>query len=124
MNIKLWASSLLWLFLLNLGQSGSAHAQSSRIAELRSCFTSEIALAIVDRTDPKKSYDENLEVGKLIGYVVAGYYKKSIWAMDDPETEGRDVIMYAMENAQNRVKYMKKQQIAQDVQDCRAAFKK
>lgn len=123
MKKKRWVSSFL-LLLLQVGIAASANAQSRRAAELRSCLTSEMALAYVDNVDPKKSIDENFDMGKRVGYVITSYYKKAIWAMDDPETEGRAVVMYAAENTQTRVKYMSREHIAQDVRDCRVSFSK
>lgn len=83
-----------------------------------------MALAYVDNVDPKKSIDENFDMGKRVGYVITNYYKKAIWAMDDPGTEGRAVVMYAAKNTQTRVMYMSREQIAQDVRDCHVSFSK
>ena len=118
-----WVSGF-FLLLLQVGIAASANAQSRRTAELRSCLTSEMALAAINNADAKKSIDENLDIGKRLGYVIASYYKNAIWAMDDPEIEGRAVVMYALENAQKRVKYMSKEKIAQDVLDCHVSFSK
>lgn len=104
------------LFTMNV------QAQSRRAAELRSCLTSEIALGMIEKTDKKKSYSENEEIGRQLGAVVSQFYKKAIWAMDDPDTEGREVVMYAMEKAQSRMKYMNREQLSKDVSDCRKSF--
>lgn len=97
-------------------------AQSNRTPELRSCFTSEIALAITENADDKKSWDENVATGKKIGYVIAEFYQKAIWAMDNAEIEGRAVLMYAFENSQERAKHMSKEQLKRDVARCRKSF--
>lgn len=99
-----------------------AQAQTRRTAELRSCLSSEFALGIVENIDVKQSDNANHEIGRRVGYVITEYYKKAIWAMDDPETEGRSVVIYAMESAQSRMKYMSRVQLAKDVRDCRLAF--
>jgi len=97
-------------------------AQSRRAPELRSCMTSEMALIMVEKADYTKSLEENKEIGRKFGYVVAQFYKKAIWAMDDPETEGRDVVLYAVEHSQTRMKYVNRAQLAKDVKDCRISF--
>jgi hypothetical protein len=100
----------------------SSHAQSRRLPELRSCLTSEFALAAVENSDPKKNYQENEEIGKRIGYVIAEHYQTSIWALDDPKVEGRSVVYYAATKAEDRMKYMSKIDLQRDVKRCRASF--
>jgi hypothetical protein len=123
-NTKRWVSNLLWLLMLVIGLSANVRAQSRRAAEIRSCLTSEMALANVDNADPKKSLEENFDIGKRIGYVITSFYQKAIWAMDDPNAEGRALVMYAAEHFATRVKYMSREQLAQDVRSCRMTFSK
>lgn len=81
-----------------------------------------MALAIIENADPKKSDEKNYEIGKRLGYVITDYYKKAIWAMDNPDAEGRAVVFYALENSQTRAKYMSHAQLSEDVRNCRASF--
>jgi hypothetical protein len=99
-----------------------AFAQSRRAPELRSCLTSEMSLVAVENVDRTKSFEENKEIGRKFGYVIGEFYKKAIWALDDPDTEGREVVMYALEKFQTRMKYMNHAQLAKEVKDCRASF--
>jgi len=85
-------------------------------------LTSEYALAAVENGNSKKNWDENVEVGKVLGYVIAEYYKKSIWAMDNPEIEGREAIMYALQNFEQRIKYMKIDALKREVVKCRISL--
>ena len=110
------------LFLLMLVAAINCSAQTSRAPEIRSCLTSEFSLAMLESADSTKSWDENVEMGKKIGYVIAEFYQKAIWAMDNPEVEGRAVVMYAFENSQMRMKHMSKEQLRRDVARCRKSF--
>jgi len=101
----------------------SSNAQDSRLPELRSCMTSEFAIAI-EKIDKTKSNEENEEMGKRIGYVIAEFYQKSIWALSNPEVDGRDVVVYAMEHASDRLKHMTKQALEKDIKRCRKSFEK
>ena len=103
--------------------SFSSNAQDSRLPELRSCMTSEFAIGF-SKADKTKSYEENEEMGKRIGYVIAEYYQKSIWALSNPEVDGRNVVLYAMEHAPERLKYMTKQALEKDIKRCRKSFEK
>ncbi len=100
----------------------SCNAQSSRAPELRSCLTSEFSLAILENADTTKSWDENVDIGKKIGYVITEFYQKAIWAMDNVEVEGRAVVLYASENSQMRAKHMSKEQLRREVTRCRKSF--
>lgn len=99
------------------------NAQSRRAPEIRSCLASEIALMAIENANPNKGWDENYEIGKRLGYVVAEHYQNAIWAMDEPEIEGREVVMSALQSAQQRIKYMKKDALKRDVERCHASFK-
>jgi hypothetical protein len=99
-------------------------SRSRRVPEIRSCLTSEIALATIEKTDWGKSLDENYEMGKRIGYIVAEHYQKAIWDLDDPQTEGLAIVNYALENFQSRIKFMDKNQLSKSVSDCRIRFLK
>ena len=110
------------LFLLMLASALNGSAQSSRAPEKRSCLTSEFSLAMLESADSTKSWDENVDIGKKIGYVIAEFYQKAIWAMDNAEVEGRAVVMYAFENSQMRMKHMSKEQLRRDVARCRKSF--
>lgn len=110
------------LFLVLIASAINCSAQSSRAPELRSCLTSEFSLAIVESADSTKSWDENVDIGKKIGYVITEFYQKAIWAMDNVEVEGRAVVMYASENSQMRAKHMSKEQLRREVTRCRKSF--
>lgn len=100
-----------------------ASAQSRRTPELRSCLSSEFALSILEGSDGNKGWNENYEAGKAIGYVIAEYYQRAIWSMDNPEIEGRDIVLFAFQSSQQRIKYMKIDDLRRDVKRCRASFK-
>lgn len=110
------------IFLVLLALGFSCNAQSNRTPELRSCLTSEFALATQENADYSKSWDENVDIGKKVGYVIAEFYQKSFWAMDNVEVEGRAVVMYASENFQMRLKHMSKEQLKREVTRCRISF--
>lgn len=100
-----------------------SYAQDNRLPELRSCMTSEFAIA-VGKADKTKSYEENEEIGKRLGYVIVEFYKKSIWALSNPEVDGPNVFMYAIEHASERQKYMTKEALEKDIKRCRKSFEK
>lgn len=97
-------------------------AQSRRAPEIRSCLASEIAFSAMENANPNKGWDDNFEIGKKLGYVISEYYQKAIWAMDRPEVEGREVVISALQSAQQRIKYMEKDTLKRDVERCRASF--
>lgn len=98
--------------------------RSRRVPEIRSCLTSEIALAMIEKTDWGKNVEENYDAGKRIGYIIAEHYQNAIWDLDDPETEGVAIVNYALENFQSRIKFMDKIQLSKSVADCRTRFLK
>lgn len=116
MNIRFLAVTL---FLI---ANTSCFAQSKRLPELRSCLTSEFAVAVLENTDYKKSFQENEEIGKRLGYVLARYYQTSLWALDNPEVETKDAVYYAMNKAEERIKYVSKKDLQSEVTRCRASF--
>ena len=99
-----------------------AYAQSKRSPELRSCLTTEFAHAILISADSSKSEKENFDVGQKIGYVIAEFYQSAIWALDDAETEGVAIVMYASQNWERRIKFMTKNDLAKEVKRCRRSF--
>jgi hypothetical protein len=117
----MYSTKIIVIFIFTFA-SFCAQAQSRRATELRSCFTSEMALATSENVMPDKGWDANHEMGKKIGYVIAEYYQKAIWAMDDPETEGREVVMYAAQHFEERIKYMKPEALRREVKRCRLSF--
>lgn len=122
-EVQIGESEMKYLiFLMLLLSALTSSAQTSRAPELRSCLTSEFALAILENADYSKSWDDNVDIGKKVGYVIAEFYQKSIWAMDNVEVEGRAVVMYAFENSQMRAKHMSKEQLKRDVVRCRKSF--
>jgi hypothetical protein len=114
--------SKLIITMIFIGIPFFCNAQSRRAPEIRSCLASEIALASMENTNPKKGWDENYDEGKRLGYVIAEFYQRAIWAMDEPEIEGREVVMSAFQSAQQRMKYMKIDALKRDVERCRASF--
>lgn len=104
--------------------SSIAFAQTRRAPEIKSCLSSEFALSALESADPNKNWDQNYEAGKRIGYIIAEYYQKAIWAMDEPETEGREAILFALRSSQERMKYMTADALRRDVLRCRKSFKK
>ena len=76
----------------------------------------------MENANPKKSWDDNVEIGKVLGYVIAEHYQKSIWAMDNPEIEGREAIMYALQHFEQRIKYMKIDALKREVVKCRVSL--
>lgn len=109
-------------FILIAFWGNISNAQSRRASEIRSCLSSEMAYAILENADESKSWDENFEIGKKLGYVVTEYYQQAIWAMDNPEIEGREAVLYAFQSAQKRIKYMDKDMLRREVQRCRKSF--
>lgn len=99
-----------------------SNAQSRRAPEIRSCLSSEMAYAALENADASKSWDENVELGKKLGYVITEYYQQAIWAMDNPEVEGREAILFAFQSSQKRMKYMDKDMLKREVQRCRKSF--
>jgi hypothetical protein len=65
----------------------------------------------------------DFETGKRIGYIITEFYQKAIWAMDNPEIEGREAVMFALESSQNRIKYMDKNALKREIEICRVSFK-
>lgn len=110
------------VILFFISYSLCSQAQSRRAPELRSCLTSEMALAVSENVMPDKGWEANHEMGKKIGYVIAEYYQKAIWAMDDPETEGKEVVIYALQHIEERLKYMKVDALRREVKRCRPSF--
>lgn len=102
----------------------SAHAQTRRLPELRSCIASEMALIIKEQADNNKSDNENFEIGRKSGYDFVDYYKRAIWALDKPESEARELMLDAAERSQRFVKYVSHAQLTRDVKDCRISFSK
>jgi len=98
-----------------------AYGQSKRLPELRSCLTSEMALSAIN-ADRKKTYEENVENGKKAGYVIAEFYQAAFWKLDNPETETKDVIYYAMEHAEQRQQLIGVEQLKREVKRCRLSF--
>lgn len=111
------------ILLLIAATSSVANAQSRRAPEIKSCLSSEFALSALENADNGKTWNENYEIGKAIGYVISEYYQRAIWAMDNPEIEGRDAVLFAFQSSQQRIKYMKIDALRRDVQRCRASFK-
>jgi|LakMenEpi03Aug12_release.lakeMendotaPanAssembly.Ray.scaffolds.fasta_scaffold636894_2 hypothetical protein len=109
----------LLIFLVPIYSS----SQSRRTPEIRSCLASEFAFASLENANPSKGWDDNFETGKRIGYIIAEFYQKAIWSMDNPETEGREAVLFALESSQNRIKYMDKNALKREVERCRVSFK-
>ena len=109
--------------LLILLWANCSNAQSRRPPEIRSCLSSEMAYAVLENADASKNWDENVEIGKKLGYVIAEYYQQAIWAMDNPEVEGREAILFAFQSSQQRIKYMKIEELRREVKRCRSSFK-
>lgn len=114
--------SKLFLNFILAFTSVFSSAQSQRAPEIRSCLTSEYALAAMENANPQKNWDDNVEIGKALGYVIAEYYQKSIWAMDNPEIEGREALMYALQHFEQRIKYMKIDALKREVKRCRISL--
>lgn len=110
-------------FLLIVVWANCSNAQSRRAPEIRSCLSSEMAYASLENADASKSWDENFELGKKLGYVITEYYQQAIWAMDNPEVEGREAVLFAFQSSQQRIKYMKIDDLRREVKRCRASFK-
>ena len=119
--IKINSFCIIFALLL-LSVSFDSHSQTRRAPEIKSCLTTEFAFASLENADPKKNWDANVEIGKKIGYVIATYYQKAIWAMDEPDIEGREVLNYALENFQKRIKYIKRDALKQEIDRCRLSF--
>ena len=111
------------ILVLIAASANLASAQSRRAPEIKSCLSSEFALTALENTDHSKTWNENFEAGKAIGYIIAEYYQKAIRAMDNPEVEGRDAVLFALQSSQQRIKYMKIDDLRRDVKGCRASFK-
>jgi hypothetical protein len=111
------------ILVLIAASANFASAQSRRAPEIKSCLSSEFALSALENADNGKTWNENFEAGKDIGYIVAEYYQKAIWAMNNPEVEGRDAVLFALQSSQERIKYMKIDDLRRDVKRCRASFK-
>ena len=112
---------IIFLFLFT-GALNLVNAQSKRAPELRSCLTTEFGYAILGAADLRKSDQENFDVGQKIGYVVAEFYQTAIWALDDAETEGLAIVVYASQNWERRLKFMTKNDLAKEVKRCRKSF--
>ena len=92
--------------------------------QLRTCFSSEMAYAMKEYSDPSKSYEENEATGKKLGYVIVEYYQDAIWAMSDPESAALDMVGYASESAPERAQHMTSDALLRDIQRCRNLFSK
>ena len=111
-----------FIFIAAIAASFSVQAQTNRTFELRSCTSSEFTLAVAENIDRKKSDAVNFEIGKRVGYIIAEYYQKAMWALDDPETEGRAIIAWALASSQERIKHVTIEQLKREVNRCRKSF--
>jgi len=110
------------ILIAALAASFSVQAQTKRTPELRSCLSSEMTLVILENVDYNKSNADNFAVGKRLGYVISEYYQKAFWALDDTETEAREILAWALESSQERVKHMKIENLKREVNRCRKSF--
>lgn len=112
----------LFVVLIIVVTSDYAVAVEKKQLQLRTCFSSEMAYAMKEYSDPSKTYEENEAMGKKLGYVIVEYYQDAIWAMSDPESAALDMVGYASESAPERAQHMTSEALLRDIKRCRKLF--